>query len=295
MISHSRKFISRFRYLFANRRQDGEFDQELEVHLNLLAEKFVRDGMTPEDARYAARRQFGNVTSLRESRNEILSFVLVRACFRDLRYGARFLARNPGWAAIAVLTLALGIGANTTVFSVLDAVLLRPLPFTGADRLVSVAADLQGLGMPDVGLSVAEYEDLRDRAGIFEAISFVWPMDGNLTGVSRPERVEALAVDANYFDMLGVKAQFGRTFQRADIRPGVSEAVVLSDAVWRRAFGGDRKVLGRKIYLDYDTFVIVGVMPPAFRHPGSTLQGDVGFWITGGFGGPPWGARDRRT
>ena len=213
----------------------------------------------------------------------------------SFRNAARSLRRNPGLALVAVLALALGIGANTTVFSVLDAVLLRPLPFSNADRLVSVAAELRGLNMPNAGISVPEYEDLRDRAGVFDAISFVWPMDGNLTGVSRPERVEALAVGGNYFDLLGAKAQLGRTFQSSDIRPGVSEAVVLSDGVWRRAFGGDPKVLGRKLYLDYDTFVVVGVMPPGFRHPGSTLQGDVEFWITGGFGGPPWGSRDRRT
>jgi predicted permease len=213
----------------------------------------------------------------------------------SFRNAFRTLRRNPGLTIVAVLALTLGIGANTTVFSVLDAVLLRPLPFAGADRLVSVAADLRGLNMPDVGISVPEYEDLRDRVGVFEAISFVWPMDGNLTGVNRPERVEALAVDANYFDLLGAKPQIGRTFSPRDVRPGVSEAVVLSDGVWRRAFGGDRHVLGRKIYLDYDTFVVIGVMPPRFRHPGSTLQGDVEFWITGGFGGQPWGARDRRT
>jgi predicted permease len=212
--------------------------------------------------------------------------------FRD---ASRILWRNPGVTLVAVLALTLGIGANTAVFSVVDAVLLRPLPFPGADRLVSVAADLRGLNLSDVGMSVPEYEDLRDRAGVFEALSFVWPMDGNLTGVHRPERVEALAVDANYFELLGARAQLGRTFRPSDVRPGVSEAVVLSDGVWRRAFGGDPNVLGRKIYLDYDTFVIIGVMPAAFRHPGSTLQGDVEFWITGGFGGPPWGASGRRT
>ncbi|WP_321478057.1 ABC transporter permease [uncultured Paludibaculum sp.] len=213
----------------------------------------------------------------------------------SFRSAIRILQRNPGLTIVAVLALTVGIGANTAVFSVLDAVLLRPLPFADADRLVSVAADLRGLNMPNVGISVPEYEDLRDRAGIFEALSFVWPMDGNLTGVNRPERVEALAVDANYFDLLGTSARLGRTFRPSDVRPGVSEAVVLSDGVWKRAFGADANILGRKLYLDYDTFVVIGVMPPGFRHPGSTLQGDVEFWITGGFGGPPWGAKDRRT
>jgi putative ABC transport system permease protein len=220
---------------------------------------------------------------------------MINSWLNSFREAARILRRNPGLTVVAVLALTLGIGANTAVFSVLDAVLLRPLPFAGADRMVSVAADLRALNMPDAGISVPEYEDLRDKVGVFDAISFVWPMDGNLTGVRRPERVEALAVDASYFDLLGARAQLGRTFRPSDVRPGVSEAVVLSDGVWKRAFGGNPNVLGRKVYLDYDTFVVIGVMPPAFRHPGSTLQGDVEFWITGGFGGQPWGPRDRRT
>ena len=216
----------------------------------------------------------------------------IRSAFQN---AARTLRRSPGLTLMSVVALALGIGANTSIFSVLDAVLLRPLPFPEPHRLVSLAADFGGLNIPDVGMSIPEYEDLRDRAGVFEAISFVWPMDGNLTGAKRPVRTEALAVDVNYFELLGVRAELGRTFKPSDARPGVAEAIVLSHGIWERQFNADRNVIGRKLFLDYDTFVVIGVMPAGFRHPGATLQGDVEFWFTGGFGGDPWGPRDRRT
>ncbi len=220
---------------------------------------------------------------------------MLKLYWHAMKDAARSLRRRPGLTTTCIVALGLGIGANTAVFSVVDAVLLRPLPYRNAGQLVSIDADFRRLNIAGAGMSVAEYEDLRDRAGVFDAMSFVWPMDGNLTGVSRPVRTEAMAVDVNYFELLGAHAALGRTFVRADARPGVSEAIVLSDGCWRRLFGADPNVVGRKIFLDYDTFVVVGVMPAGFRHPGATLQNEVEFWITGGFGGPPWGSRERRT
>lgn len=203
---------------------------------------------------------------------------------QDFKCALRSMRRNRGLTALCALTLALGIGANSAVFSVIEAVLLRPLPFPKADRMVSVRSDLRGFGISDVGMSIPEFEDFRDRAGIFDQITFLWPMDGNLIGGIRPERTQVLTVGPNYFRLLGGNASLGRTYQDSDIRPGICEPVVLSDYGWRRLFGADPTVIGRKILVDYDSFVIIGVMPPDFRHPGAALQSEIDMWMTGGFG-----------
>ena len=129
---------------------------------------------------------------------------------QDLRYGLRMLSKSPGFTIVAVLTLALGIGANTAIFSIVEAVLIRPLPYAHPERLVRIVDDFPGLGFKDVGMSVPEWQDLRARSGVFDEVSPVWPVDGNLTGAMHPERVETLAVGYNYFSLLGVKAQMGR-------------------------------------------------------------------------------------
>jgi predicted permease len=203
---------------------------------------------------------------------------------QDLRVTLRTLRRSPRVAIACGIVFAVGIGANTAIFGVLDAALLRKLPFPEADRLVNVNAGLNGFGIANIGMSVLEFEDFQDRSGLFEEIAFLWPMHGNLTGIDRPERIEALTVGPNYFHLLGWNARLGRTFQPSDIHPGICEAAVLSDAAWRRLFGANPKVIGRKIWLDYDTFYIIGVMPPEFRHPGATLESAVDIWITGGMG-----------
>ncbi len=212
---------------------------------------------------------------------------------QNLKNALRVATRNPGLTFVAVLTLALGIGANSAIFSVVDAVMLHPLPYPDPERLASLRTDLRGFGIPDVGMAVVEYEDIRDRSGVIDDIAFLWPMNGNLTGVDRPARIEALAVGENYFRILGAKAFLGRTFQPADVKPGLFEGTVVSYAAWKSLFGGDPRVLGRKIFLDYDSFIVIGVMPPEFRHPGATLQSDVDFWLTGGIGASLFRRADR--
>jgi len=207
----------------------------------------------------------------------------------DSRFAIRMLLKQPGFTAIAVATLALGIGANTAIFSVVNAVLLRPLPFPHSEQLVLVSDDLTGRQVNDVGMSVLELQDLQERSGVFEEVSAVWPVDANLTGSDRPERVELLAVSPNYFSLLGAKAQIGRVFGEEDRAQGFAEGVVISDGLWRRVFGADRNVLGRKIRADNDLYTVVGVMPRDFRHPGRTLRDDVELWGTAGFTGNPFG------
>jgi putative ABC transport system permease protein len=196
--------------------------------------------------------------------------------------------KNPGFTAVVVLTLALGIGANTAIFSVVDAVLLRPLPFPDPEQLVLVRDDLTGRQVENVGMSVPELKDLQQSADVFEEVAGVWPVDANLTGSDRPERVELLAVSPNYFSLLGASARLGRVFGPQDRAEGFAEGVVISDGLWRRMFGADPNVLGRRIYADTDAYTIVGVMPPGFRHPAQTLRNDVEMWASAGFVGTPF-------
>jgi predicted permease len=206
----------------------------------------------------------------------------------DCRYAARKLRRSPGFALPAILTLALGIGANVAVFTVVKAVLLNPLPYAHPEQLVRVFDDLRGSNSRDIGLSAPELWDLRDRADVFQEISAIWPTDANLTGGEKPERVEALATSTNYFTMLSARPELGRVYTANDERPGFIEGTVLSDGFWQRTFGGDPGAIGKRIRLDGDLYTIIGVMPPDFRHPGRSLGSDVEVWIAAGFNAPPF-------
>jgi len=203
--------------------------------------------------------------------------------FQDVRFAFRRLLKSPGLTTIVVLTLALGIGANTALFSVVDAVLLRPLPYKNPEQLVAIHDELPGVNAHDAGMSVQERDDFQDRSGVFDQVSEVWAFDVNMTGGDKPERLEGMAVNPNYFEMLGAHAALGRVFTSADYRPGFFEGAVISDALWRRMFGGDRNVLGRAVRLDNDLYTIIGVMPPEFRHPGRTLRADSDIWLTAGY------------
>jgi predicted permease len=208
----------------------------------------------------------------------------------DIRYAARMLRHNSGFTIVAVLTLAFGIGANTAIFSVVNAVVLRPLPFPKPEQVVIIRDDLTGRQIEDVGLSVDELKDLQERSGVFQQVSAVWPVDANLTGSERPERIELLAVSPNYFALLGANAQLGRVFGPEEQQAkGFAEGVVISDGLWKRLFGSDRNILGRKVYADTDLYTIIGVMPPEFRHPGKTLRNEVDMWATAGFSANPFG------
>jgi len=210
------------------------------------------------------------------------------ALLRDLRHALRRIGSAPGFTAIAVLTLALGIGANVAIFTVVNAVLIRPLPFPNPDRLVRIAADARATNGRNIGISRPELDDLRDRAGVFEEVSALWPVSASLLGGDRPERVEVLVTSPSYFQLLGASAQLGRVYGRHDAVPGFSEAVVISDGLWHRAFGGARDVIGRKVVMDTDTYTIVGVMPRDFRHPGETVRGDVEMWAACEFAAAPF-------
>ena len=210
------------------------------------------------------------------------------ALLQDIRYGLRMLGRSPGFTAVIVITLALGIGANTALFSVVDAVLLKPLPYQQPNQLVAVKVDMPGANLIDLGMSQPELEDFQKSSGVFENISAVWPISANITGREKPERVEANAVSTNFFTLLGAKPALGRVFNAGDSREGFSEGAVISDSLWHKMFGGDPHVLGTAFRLDTDLYTIIGIMPPDFHHPARTLGQDVEVWVAAGFAAAPF-------
>src|SRR6476619_7159635 len=223
-----------------------------------------------------------NVASpLQRARNKSMENLIA-----DLRYAVRTLLKTPAFLLVSVLTLALGIGGNTPTLTLVQAVLLQPLPFPQPERLVRIFDNRAGAR--DVGMSVPEFEDLRQHSDIFEQISVIFPAPTALTGGERVERIELLGTRRSYFDMLRAKHALGRTYTREDWVPGVVDGVVISDALWKRQFGGDPNVIGKRIRLDEDGYTIIGVMPPDFRHPGKALSGDVEVWTAAGFVAAPF-------
>ena len=213
---------------------------------------------------------------------------MTETVFQDIKFALRVFRKSPLFTAVVVLTLALGIGANTAIFSIVNAVLLRSLPFREPDRLQKVTFNNPGVGLRDVPFSVPEFEDLKTRAGVFEDVSVVWPVSANLTGAKEPQRLELLVVSPNYFSMLGATPQIGRLFGPEDFSIGFSTAAIISDGLWRRAYGADPNILGRNLRLDNDLYTIVGVLPPGFRHPGKTVAKDVEIWGTAGYSADPF-------
>ena len=280
--------LSRLKGLLHLDRLEHDLDDELRAHIEMRTQDNIAGGMSPDDARYDARRRFGNTTLMKEDTRAMDIVGWLETLGQNLRYALRMLRRSPGFTLVAVLTLALGIGANVAIFTVVHAVLLQPLPFPHPEQLVRVYDDIRSSNTHNVGMSVPELWDLRDHSGVFQDISVIFPANANITGAEHPQRIEFLGTNANYFTMLGVHAQIGRTYLPSDALPGFSEPVVISDAYWRRAYGADPRVLGQKIRIDGDIYAIVGVMPPDFRHPGRALGDDVDLWATTGFAAQPF-------
>src|SRR5689334_13965442 len=207
---------------------------------------------------------------------------------QDVRYGLRMLIKKPAFAIVAVLTLALGVGADTAIFSIVDAVLLRSLPYRDPDRLVRVFFNEPGVGLRDVRFSEPELEDLKTRAGVFEDVTPIFEGNENVIGAGPPERVEGVNGSFSYFSLLGVTPQIGRVFRPQDFVPGFAYQVVISDGLWRRAYGADPNIVGRILRLDNDPVTIIGVLPPGFRHPGPTVSGDVEVFGAAGFIAEPF-------
>jgi putative ABC transport system permease protein len=255
----------------------------MEEHLALQTEQNLCAGMSPAEARRQAVLKLGTVQTIRENYHTEQSLPFIENLLQDLRYALRQLANSPGFASIAILTMALGIGATTAIFSVVDATLLHPLSFPQPEQLVRIEDDLAGVGARDVGLSLPEWKDLQ-LSGIFQYVSPEASGSVNLTGSSQPARIIFKPVAPNYFALLGVKPQLGRTFNPEDSTPGFTLEVVISDGLWKRAFGADPQVLGRSLRLDNDAYRVIGVMPAGFHDQGRTTdQRNTELWSAAGF------------
>jgi predicted permease len=268
-------------------RRTRELSDEMRAHLEMATADRIARGESPADAASHARREFGNVGLVREIARDRWSGAWTERLVQDVRIALRMLRRAPGFATVAILTIAVAIGATTAIFSVVDATLLHPLPFPHPEQLVRIEDDLLGPGTRDVGMSTPEWHDL-EQTGVFQHISPAWFDDNNLTGMSRAQRVALMIVAPNYFALLGVKPELGATFDPADATPGFNEQVVISDHLWRTTFGRDAKIIGRVVELDSDSYRIVGVMPAGFQSPGRTLQERSSeIWPAFGFSGAP--------
>src|SRR6266545_3611906 len=250
------------RRVIHRRRAERELDEEIRSHLEMEIEQNIADGMSPEEARLAARRSFGSLALSKEDSRAMWGLGSLEILWQDLRYGLRMLLKNPGFTMIAVSTLGLGIGANTAIFTLLDKVLIRPLPVERPDQLVTFVEDAGGA--PAI-FSYPLYAELRDRNEVLSGLAAYWQRPFSLSDGNQSERVTGQVVTGNYFDVLGVRPALGRFFLLEEDRtPGTHPVVVISHGLWRRRFGADPAVIGKTLSLNAYRYTVVGVAPSEF-------------------------------
>jgi predicted permease len=285
------KFIRRFFIRLSNfatgRRADQRLREEMMEHLTFQTDENLRAGMSPAEARRQAVLKLGAAAAIREDHHAEQSLPFIENLWFDLKYAVRMLLRSPGFAFIAIATMALGVGATTAIYSVIDATLLHPLPYPHASELVRIEANLPGVGAHDIGLSIPELQDLQN-SGVFQYVSLSFFGTNNLTGSSQPTSIASKSVSPTYFAVLGVEAQLGRTFDPHDQTPGFNNELVISDGLWKSAFGGDPHILGKTLRVDNDPAQVVGVMPASFHDQGQNSdERGTDLWAAAGFADDP--------
>jgi putative ABC transport system permease protein len=249
------------------RQRENDLEHELRSHLELEAEERQESGLTPVQARYAARQAFGNASLVKEDVREAWGWTKAEQLLLDLTYAIRCMRKSPGFVLTAVLSLALGIGANTAIFTVVNAVLLRPLPFPQPDRLVHVWEGQPSKGYSRNVVNPFNFLDWRDRTRSFEGVSAVLGVSTNLTGTGDPIAVPGMQVSPDFFSILRVFPALGRSFTSQDGVPGHEHVAILSFGLWRSRFGSDPAIVGRKLVVNGESSTIVGVMPRGFTVP----------------------------
>ena len=267
--------------LFRRMRVEKETEEELRAHVQKRVEDLERSGLTPMEANRRPRIEFGNHEKFKEECREAAGAHFLHTLFQDLRFGARMLLGSPGFTAVAILTLALGIGANTAIFSVVNAVLLQPLPYPNASRLALIWSQW---GKETRGpASGPELIELRKRCRAFEEIGGIWPTSGTITGTGEPEQVRLAFTTANFLPLLAEKPQLGRFFAPGEDRRGAAPLIILTDGLWRRAFGANPNIIGQTTRLNGNEFTVIGVLPRDFKlmfPDGSGVMADVQVFIT---------------
>jgi putative ABC transport system permease protein len=252
--------VSRIRGWLSMRSVDTEFERELEDHLQRLTEENVNRGMAPEEARRAARLRLGGNTQLRERHRELRGLPFLETLFQDIRYALRMLWKNPGFTAVAVLTLALGIGANTAIFSIVYAVLLKPLPFPHPGQLVFLSEAKPQDGISSAGASYDNFIEIRAQNHVFSELAAFTTHELTLTGRGEPAAVDTGDVTPELFALLDTKPVVGRAFVTEDNEQGAPPVVILSESVWRDLFAADPNVIGSSVSLDHRPYTVVGVI-----------------------------------
>ena len=263
------KFSSFWQTLLHKARVEQDLDEEVRSYIEMLIEERVEAGATRKEARRAALIEFGGLDQVKEEVRDARVGVFLETLWRDLQYGARSLSRSPGFTAAALLSLALGIGLNTAIFSTINAVLLRPLPYKDPERLVRLEQTILTYrnGKEPAGLPPANYLDWKEQNSVFEAMAIYERVYGGfaMTTEARTAQVQGQRVSASFFPLLGVQPGLGRTFREDEDKPGANVAV-LSHGLWQRHFDSDPNVIGRDITLNQASYRVIGVMPEGFRY-----------------------------
>ena len=256
-----RAWASRVASLVTAARREEDFSAEIESHLQMHTDDNLRAGMSPAEARRAALLQLGGIEGLKERQRDQAGVPLLRHLWRDVRYSARTLRRNPAFATVTIVTLALGIGATTAIFTLVNAVLLRPLPYAEGDRLALIWSTDEARGSREVSASYPVFEAWRDDTRSLEGIAALTSRAVTLGGAEQPELVPAIQTTADFFRVLHVDALMGRVFSNIDALPGASPAAVLSDTAWKRQFGGRSDIIGATVTVNQRPHVVIGVVP----------------------------------
>ena len=270
-------FRIRLRSLFRRRAVENELDDELRFHFDQQVEKFVESGYPVSEARRRARLALGGQDQIKEEYRDSSGVRLLETLAQDMRFSMRMLRKSPGFTAIAILTLALGIGANTAIFSVVDAVMLRPLPYPGSSQLVNVFEAQPKEGSPSAGASYPDLENWREQNRSFSHLAALAFHKLTLSGRGEPTVVNTAVVTSDFFPLLEVQPLMGRTLLPDDFQRGAAGAVVLSEHLWRAQFGAEQRIIRSPISLDHRNFTVVGIMPGGFRSPFFTGSGEI--WI----------------
>src|ERR1700691_2298235 len=269
----------RLRSVFRRETVESEMEEELRFHSERQLEKYLKTGMSRDDAQRRVRMDFGGLEQVKEECRDARGVSLLETLAQDLRYGWRMLLKSPGFAAAALFTLALGIGANTAIFSLVYGVLLQPLPFKDAARLMLLHETTSSVG--DVSVSYPNFLDWRAQSHMFSEMAAVRNVGFNMTGARQPENIGGLAVSPNLLSMAGIRPVIGRGFTPDEEKAGTAPVLLLSYALWQSHFGGDRGVIGQTIRLDSRTLTIVGVLPKEFRWVETCdVMEPIGVWAT---------------
>src|SRR6266404_7462320 len=270
------QFFRRLWFLWSRERLDRDLQEQMRQHLELKIQENLAAGMTEDEARRHAHSEFGNPAVVQEQTHASRGLPSLESLLQDTRFGLRLLWRSPGFTAVAILTLALGIGANTAIFSVINAVLLRPLPFPQPERLVMVFDTLPGVSGAN-GISYPNFRDLQTSNQVFDQMAAFQEHGVTITGTGEARLVPAAVVTSGLFDVLKAQPIAGRTWTADEDRPESAPVVVLGEGLWRQHFGADGSLVGRTVFIDGSAFTVIGIMPASFQFP--YQQPRIQLWI----------------